>query len=251
MKQEKRAQSRFPAEALLKSLLLLGFAAGFLAVYLTGGIRNYLNPRLDPFVLFAGLAFLLMAAVPLFHPPARRGKARFLPLLLFLLPVLLLLVRPAAAAAPESAGLSGTQIAGLPAPNQIKNDWGSFTLAGGTIELTDRNYMPVYDELDNHPEKYAGRRVECVGYVAKAGIGLPGDEFVAARDLMWCCAADLMTVGLPCRYAGAAGLPEKSWVRVTGTLAVTALGEKAAPLLTNVTVTGISKPAVPYLYPFR
>lgn len=245
-------QGRLSLRTLLESLLLLGFAAGFLSVYLTGSVRNYLNPRLDPFVLFAGIAFLLMAVLLSLHLFTRQhGKLRLWTLSLFLIPVPLLLLRTGSAAAPGASSLSGTQIVGLPTPNRIKNDWGSFTLAEGPIAITDKNYMAAYDELGSHPEKYAGRTLMCTGYVVRSGVGLPKDEFVAARDLMWCCAADLMTVGFQCRYTDAAKLPEKSWVRVTGTLAVTEYGGKSAPILINVTVTPIAKPDPVYIYPFQ
>lgn len=252
MKHAHPAHSRINRESLLKCLLLLGFSIAFMVAWATGSIRYYLNPRLYPFVLFAGLAFLLMALTLLLRLFSHRhGRFRPLPCLLFLIPILLMLIKPGIAAVPESAQLSGVHVVGLPAPNEIKNDWGSVQLSEGPIRIEDKNYMALYQELWDHPEKYIGRSVECVGYVSKTGENLPKDEFLAERDLMWCCAADLATVGYLCRTDYAATPPEKSWVRITGTLDVTTLGGKQTPVIVHPTITPIQKPASEYIYPFQ
>lgn len=249
------AHRRFYPETWIQCLLLLGFSGAFLKSWATGSIRHYLNPRLYPFVLFAGLAFLLMALPLLFRLLVRgrglpgHGRPRLLPYLLFLVPILLMLVKPETAAAPQSAQLSGTQIAGLPVLDRTAADKGSFRLPDGPIRVEDGNYMALYSELWAHPEKYKGRAVECVGYVSKDGNGLPRNEFLAARDMMWCCAADLVTVGYLCRTEEAAALPEKSWVKISGTLDVTLFEGKQTPLIVRPVVTPVEKPAAEYIYP--
>lgn len=262
------SHSRLNLEVLLKVFLLFGFSACFITAYTTGNIRNYLNPRLFPFVFFAGLAFLLMAVNLLFSLfTHRHHRLNLLPYLLFLVPLILAFALPANAITTDSPQLSGMQIAGLPAqmlpksakksaeqqtnPNMITNDWGSVDISSGTITVTDKNYMACYEELWDHPEKYKSRKIECIGYAAKSQQDLQGNQFIVSRDMMWCCAADLQQIGYLCGYDGLKDLPEKSWIKVEGTLAVTTYQGKSAPLIVNPVITQTAKPAIEYIYPFQ
>jgi putative membrane protein len=249
------SHGRINFEILLKVFILLSFSFCFMATYTSGNIRNYLNPRLFPYVFFAGLAFLLMAVNLLFSLfKHKTHKLNPIPYLLFLIPLILTLALPAQALTVDSTHLSSMQIVGLPAkadPNLISNDWGSFKITNGTIILTDKNYMACYQELMNHPVQYKGRTVEFIGYVSKSESGLQKNEFIVGRDLMWCCAAELQLVGFLCSNNSSGSLPENSWVKVDGMLDVTTWQGKSTPIFVNPVMTQISKPAVEYIYPFQ
>jgi TIGR03943 family protein len=248
-------QRRFNPEILLRALLLLGFSACFITACVTGSIRNYLNPRLFPFVLFAGLAFLFMAVSLLLSLFSRRErKLNMVPYLLFLVPMVLVFALPAKAVTADSTQLAGLQIAGLPAktnPNLVENDWGNADISGGTVTVTDKNYMACYEELWDNPEKYKGKKIECIGYITKTQKGLRKNQFIVSRDMMWCCAADLAQAGYLCSYGELKSLPEKGWIKVKGTLAVTVYQGKSAPLIVKPVITQMPKPAVEYIYPFQ
>jgi putative membrane protein len=246
---------RLNVEIILKLLLLLGFSACFIVTYTTGNIRNYLNPRLFPYVFFAGLAFFLMAMSLIFgHFTHEEHKFNPIPYLLFLIPLVLAFALPAQAITSNSTQLTNMQIAGLPAkanPNLVKNDWGSFDMSGGKIAVNDKNYMACYEELYDHPEKFKGRSIACIGYVDKSESGLQSNSFIVGRDMMWCCAADLQFVGYLCSYDKLGSIPEKSWIKVVGKLDVTTYLGKSTPIIINPVITPTAKPAVEYIYPFQ
>jgi uncharacterized membrane protein YcgQ (UPF0703/DUF1980 family) len=58
-------------------------------------------------------------------------------------------------------------------------------------------------------------KVTTVGMVAHVP-QLPPDQFLLIRFRMTCCAADATPVAVPVRWAGAASLKDRTWVKVSG-----------------------------------
>jgi putative membrane protein len=122
-------------------------------------------------------------------------------------------------------------------------------ITDNTIILDDSNFANWLVELENNPSKYVGTKIEYVGYVFKSGDEFQNNEFVAARNMMWCCAADLQLIGCLCQYDKTADLEENSWVKVDGTLSTTSYKGSTVPLITKATVVPADKPATDYVYP--
>ena len=76
------------------------------------------------------------------------------------------------------------------------------------------------------------------------------DQFVAARLLMVCCAADMQTVGLLCQYDGAAQFESDSWVTVTGVLQKVPFGGEDAPCIAVESAVAAEEPEDAYIYPY-
>ncbi len=92
-----------------------------------------------------------------------------------------------------------------------------FDVSKDLIELNEDTYGVWYiDTLDN-PERYKGKKVSFV-----ASVLVPGDfakgYFVPGRMIMTCCAEDIQFLGLPCKYADADKLENRSWVKITATV---------------------------------
>ena len=86
------------------------------------------------------------------------------------------------------------------------------------IELDNEGYGIWYLDSLDHIERYVGKTVQFVGQVLKPS-SFPSDYFVPGRLAMTCCADDMAFLGFACEYDGASELTQKSWVKVTATVA--------------------------------
>ena len=86
------------------------------------------------------------------------------------------------------------------------------------IKLDDEGFAVWYLDALDHIERYEGKTVEFVGQVLKPK-SFPEDYFVPGRLAMTCCADDMAFLGFACEYKNATALKEKSWVKVTATVA--------------------------------
>lgn len=97
--------------------------------------------------------------------------------------------------------------------------------AGESIVVPDEQYIAWLDEIFQNPERYEGFTLTIKGFIYKDSQFVPEGNFVAARMMMTCCAADLAPAGIMCRYDKTAELGEDEWFSVTGTIV---LAEQAA-----------------------
>ena len=139
-------------------------------------------------------------------------------------------------------------------PNQTavytKTPFGStvvLIITDNKITLDNSNFVNWISALDNNPAKYQGMKIEYAGYVYKSS-DFSSNQFVAARDMMWCCAADLQLIGCLCQYDKASELQDNSWVVVSGTLSTATWKGAATPLIVDASVIPAQKPAIDYVY---
>lgn len=86
------------------------------------------------------------------------------------------------------------------------------------ITVANHDFSLWISELCANTEKYKGYTVVMTGFVFKDQETFQKDQFVPARLMMSCCAADLAPAGLLCKYDKAVELKKDSWVTVEGTL---------------------------------
>ena len=112
-----------------------------------------------------------------------------------------------------------------------------FDLNAPVVEIRDEDYALFYRDITEEPKKYAGKTVKFKGQVARLRREKEG-MFAPGRFVMTCCEADITFMGLPCRFAGAAGLAARSWVMVTATVEVKyhSLYKGVGPILTATNI---------------
>ena len=117
-----------------------------------------------------------------------------------------------------------------------------FDVNAEVIEIPPEAYGIWYIDAMDKPDRYRGKTVEFTGMVLKTP-DFPKNNFVPGRMAMTCCEADITFMGLPCRFAGAAGLAARSWVMVTATVEVKyhSLYKGVGPILTATNI----QPAAP------
>jgi putative membrane protein len=257
----------------LQALILVGLGVFFLVRIGDGRILLYINQRFLVLVLFGALGLLGVAQAALrARPPARAveedpGEAgdhahhaydgrhdhdhahdtagrSGLNLWLLTLPLLiglLLPARPLGSAAAATRGVSTdstlnigssttTEVVGLPSTQRTVLDW-----IRALREASD-------------PASISGEQADVTGFVYH-DIRLDEGQFMVARFSLTCCVADAVAVGLVVDWPESADLPDNQWVRVHGTMSVSQLDGKVAPLIHAESVEQVLAPEQPYLFP--
>ena len=92
-----------------------------------------------------------------------------------------------------------------------------FSLDTDPICVDDIDFGLWYMDMQDHPDRYRGKRVQIKGMVIRSRED-GAHYFVPGRKAMTCCADDIRFLGYLCRSDQAPKLTEGEWVRVTGTV---------------------------------
>ena len=86
------------------------------------------------------------------------------------------------------------------------------------LVLDDEGFVVMcMDSLDRY-EKYEGKRVHFIACAYKMKVG--DCEFIAGRQIMTCCEADMSFAGIICGYQKAYEIENREWVEITGIIRV-------------------------------
>nr|WP_286672867.1 TIGR03943 family protein [Anaeromonas gelatinilytica] len=122
-------------------------------------------------------------------------------------------------------------------------------LIDGTIIMDSDNYVRWMQEIYENIEKYNGNKIQVTGFVFKDD-QFNDNEFVPARMMMVCCAADVQPVGFLCRYENEVELETDTWVKVHGTITKDGFKGNDIPIIEADKVENTAKPEVDYVFPF-
>ncbi len=125
-----------------------------------------------------------------------------------------------------------------------------YNTSGDFIEITKENYYFIVNDIYSAPGKYEGKRISVDGFVYKSK-KLKKCDFIIARLIIFCCAAD---AGIGGFITDASGINESfikdEWLRVDGVLRLEKRGgEKPAPVLKLESFKRIPADKEPYIYP--
>jgi putative membrane protein len=265
-------------QALSETLCFLAFAALTLYLTISGAYLSYVTPRMAPYLYLTSFVMLVWAVSGLgrlFHPA---HNIRLAHCLVLLIPIVLLLLPHGSVGADASAGyLDGGTLAGasdgLPAAaaqtpaspvgttasgenTDLSQNESSGAQNGpalsedGSIHVSDEMFYPWLSEIFGSPDAYEGVPITLKGFVFRDPEIMSDSEFVPARMLMYCCAADVTPCGMLCEYSKASELEVGAWVTVTGVIHVGEYqGEKQPVILANE-VSAAEKPDEEYVYPW-
>ncbi len=102
------------------------------------------------------------------------------------------------------------------------------------MKVEDKDYALFYQDLVEDFKKYHGKVVEFTALVARNN-KMPRDTFVAGRQLMQCCAADIQFAAFAFKYDNAASLYSAIYGKkgpVFNTLAIEPWREPEEPVAT-------------------
>ncbi len=89
-----------------------------------------------------------------------------------------------------------------------------YSLDGDSFEVEDADYGIWYLDVQEHPERYLGKKVTFKA-LTMTGTKLPGGSFIPGRHCMTCCVEDIRFFGYLCYWHNAPALRKGEWVTVT------------------------------------
>ena len=262
-------------EAVLKLITMLGFAVFFYVVIETGSAQYYVHPRLLPYMRFAIGAFVIISLFIFkgIYGMRSRREVRVLRYLLFIVPLICAFTLPPRTLDTEYLSLGKVNALGISTLKQgstapairdnaakEKNTPNDFAegvdensdrlslLDEETIVLDEKNFIFLIMEIFEEFDKYQGKKIEVVGFVFKDKT-FGKNEFVPARFMVSCCAADMQPIGLLCDYDGASELKKEEWVRVTGVLKSREYEGEVIPIIEAQSVETVAKPKNEFVFP--
>lgn len=124
-----------------------------------------------------------------------------------------------------------------------------YDAANRHITISDAEFYTWMDVIWASPADYDGWTMTVTGEVDKASREMDANEFIPARLIMTCCAADLTPCGFVCKWEQADTLVPDSWVTVTGTIYQRQYSDHSEPQLQVQSVVA-ADPVEGYIYPY-
>lgn len=152
--------------------------------------------------------------------------------------------------ADKSTSQQGNQSAAQGAcDNTIRQQYHLQEAADGSVQVSDDQFYGWNSEIFTNMKRYDGVKITIKGFVYKDPQTMGRGQFVPARMLMYCCAADVCPCGLLCSYDKADTLQDNSWVTVTGVIHIGQYQGKASPVISVTSVSAAQAPQDEYVYP--
>ena len=122
----------------------------------------------------------------------------------------------------------------------------AYSYDSGKTEVEDKDYALFYQDLVEDFKKYHGKVVEFTALVARNN-RMPKDTFVAGRQLMQCCAADIQFAAFAFKYDNAASLQNQGWYKVTAKIEVrySSVYGKKGPVFNTLAIEPWREPEEP------
>ena len=258
------------AQASFEFLCLLLFSALILYLAISGKYLSYVTPKMLPYLYFTAAVMLGWALfkLPLLFRPhyklrAAHGLVLLVPIIFLLLPHGSVSAATVSNSLISDVGLSesslsldsASQTEGSSASDgqyddSIIKQFGLERAADGSINVSDELFYPWLSEIFTNKDSYEGVPITIKGFVFRDTATMTENEFVPARLLMYCCAADLSPCGIVCEYDGASALEADTWVTVTGLIHVGEYQGEKQPVVTVTSVSPAEKPQDEYVYPW-
>ncbi len=205
-----------------RGLVFMSISFFFVWLINTGKLDRIVNPRMRPWIIAAGLLFLALSfyeTLRLSSPPRRPDPVSHFYPLIFVFAIGYLFVQ-SSSFQPElfQAGPSSLAVqSALIANRDAKIDKAATGPLPSSIVFDDNSYWTLYNRLYDDPSAAFGKRITVEGFAYRKS-DFPSDTVLIARNLRWCCSADMSMIGFLARGHSAA-IPDSAWVEVSGRLA--------------------------------
>ncbi len=200
--------------------LILAFFISWLAQ--NDELSKIVHPRMNPWIEGAGVLFLILSFAQLLRVserPRRPDPLSFFIPIAYVLAIVFIFVRSPAFSSGQFD--SGTDSLAVQSAIISKRDQAATRASMGplpaTIAFDDDRYWSLYNRLYDDPAAAVGHRVVIQGFLRRASQFPPGTALIA-RNLMWCCSADMAQIGLIVSDSAVDGLKESQWVEASGRL---------------------------------
>ena len=119
--------------------------------------------------------------------------------------------------------------------------------AGGYYIIGDDEFADWFMDLYEHTDDFIGEKYQFLAQVFTMD-DLSENQFLAGRNFMVCCAADLVGYGLICESDIRKELQENQWIIVKATISECEYEENEVPMLVDTEIEATEAPKVEYIY---
>ncbi len=257
---------------IIKAFIFIGFSAFYAYALVTGKVRQYVHPRIDPYLIFSSVVMWVIAGLYILEhirnkkPKDHLAKSNYRVYLFYIIPLIMAFAfQPRAintsnssivvgSADPSNTATQSTDVSQNTGVNELDDteeaEDTSIELKEGVIVMDEEHFYSDMNEIYANPSKYVGLPIEVIGAVFKDESQFGKDEFVPSRNLMTCCAADTVSIGLLCQYKDTDQLEVGSWVRVRGTVELSDFNGESMPIIKVTSVEATEKPIEDFIYPY-
>ena len=245
---------RFNTEEFIKFIIFITFNVLLCYLLKTGKINGFINPKMSMYIKITVVAIFILALFQFtkIFTVMTRNKFR-VSYLMFFAVILIGFTTVPGNLNGEITDNKGVTIANSNNDSSARENINK-DITGDVILFQDHNYYENIFKLEGNVQQYIGKKVIIKGFVYKEE-GFEENEFVVARMMMSCCAADAQVIGLMCRWDNAPQLNREQWISVEGTLESTTYGSGGAnkgdiiPLIVVQKIESIEAPENVYIYP--
>ncbi|GIM29342.1 TIGR03943 family protein [Clostridium polyendosporum] len=243
---------KFNLNEFLWLLFLLLMALTIFYLLKTSIIFNLIHPKMTKYLIFSivVLVLLSLAQVPMiFTIPDRGGIKKGI--IVFLGALIMI-------GTVSREDISASNIASKGIKLSTKSYWKDIgdkhhhneKIPQGVIELREENFYCYLEDIEKNLSGFIGREVIVEGMVYKTP-SMKKDEFIIARMVMSCCAADAQVIGIKCSGNLEVNLNEQ-WVQLRGTIGKTKVLEDRkiveVPKIDVASLKKMDKPNNLYIY---
>ncbi|EZP76758.1 hypothetical protein H839_09188 [Parageobacillus genomosp. 1] len=278
---------RFHFRQFLRAIMLASFSLFFIRLHVTDEITKYVNPKYTVMSQIAAGIFVLLLFIQIFriwepndhthchagcehHHHSHVGAGKRISFFIILFPLLVGFAFPPAVLNASLAEKKGTvlpqphksqQQDSLPAidhnkalPNDNYFSQGEYhqrmeqLKKQNVIEMKEDVFAPYYEEIENHPKSYRGKKIKVSGFVYKEA-GLSPHQLVISRFLITHCLADASIIGILTEFEKASLYKPNTWMEIEGTLQITKYNGVEVPVIKADKWKVIPQPSQPYIYP--
>ncbi|MEN6412911.1 MAG: TIGR03943 family protein [Veillonellales bacterium] len=249
----------FDIDALLRSIILFGFMGLLLWLIHTNQLTLYINPKFSVLVETAGyLLFPLGVAqmlsiiqpIPFLNSPHRHNHASrllYLPFIAILALAFLLPNNTLNANLVNNKGLNSQLTA--PAPGyELPRPLAAKLRRYSLIEVTDRDYAEIINELQFFSQEYLGKEITMTGFVFRPP-GITKNQFSLVRYVIVCCTADALPYGVLCECKNGEKFKDGTWLSIKGVIQQSNYEDKVVPAIKITSLKQVKEPQTPYVFP--
>lgn len=234
------------AQEWAKAAILLGLAAYFAFIIISGKLPNYINERFSwlsyvAVVIFAALGAATVYGIGREKAAGYGGHQRITwgMIAIVAIPLVMGTFIPSKPLGAEAVnGNISLSVASASSASAVSKDPASRNIL---------DWMRVFSQSVT-PSTFDGQMAGLVGFVYREP-GFPENTFMIARFTVSCCVADAGAIGLPVYTEDAAAFPDGEWVQVAGTFQAGTFRDEQMPILHAETIMIVEQPEHPYLYP--
>lgn len=246
---------------MMRAAILLGFIALLAWLVNTGQLTLYIHPRFAGLIEIAGWLLLPMAVLQALsivraaspfeqrpHAHSHNSQWTYLPFLIVLILAFALPGNTLNVNMVNSKGLN-SQLAAPPATTyEMSRPLAPQLRQMSRIDVTDRDYAEIVNELQFFPQEYAGKKIRMTGFVFRPP-ETPKSQFSLVRYVVMCCTADALPYGILCELEDAAGYQDGTWLTIEGVVQNATSEDKTIPLIKITSLQQVAEPEAPYVFP--